>query len=229
MNKTNGTEPTPAPLTAVIVLDESGSMGHLRTTVVEGFKVFCDELREEPGEVRLSLTSFNTSFDHRYVAVPLAEVTNLRKREYNPGGMTALFDAVAHAAIETEKRLTAEGRADERVLVAVITDGHENSSTDYDAASLALLLERFEERGNWTCVYLGAAHADFDDATDYAAGLGFKPGNAMYWLADARSAQATFRSLSHATKTRRRHVRTQSEEFFGDALQLPSDYTGRKT
>jgi len=46
------------------------------------------------------------------------------------------------------------------VLVAVITDGQENSSSDYDARTLARLLAHYEERGTWTFVYLGAHLGD---------------------------------------------------------------------
>lgn len=45
--------------------------------------------------------------------------------------MTALFDAVAHTVLATDERLRAQGRDAEKVMVVVMTDGLENSSTDY--------------------------------------------------------------------------------------------------
>jgi hypothetical protein len=112
------------------------------------------------------------------------------------------------------------------VLLAVITDGLENSSTDYDASALAKLVKRFEDRGNWTFVYLGAAHASLEDARATADSLGLKRGNAMRWSADEHSARASMGSLALGVKSRRAGSAKRSDEFFADAQQSESDYLG---
>jgi hypothetical protein len=61
--------------------------------------------------------------------------------------MTALYDAIGHTVIETDRRLAQEGRAEMKVLVVVLTDGQENSSTDHTAASRSQLVHAYEERG----------------------------------------------------------------------------------
>ncbi len=232
MTANNHSEPkvVPAggePLTVAIVLDKSGSMDPLRETVVEAYNGFCKELLSEEGDVSVSLTSFDTEINHIYVAEPLRKIRPLRYSEFEPDGMTALYDAIAHAALETDRRLTNQGRADERVLLAVITDGHENSSSDYDASTLAKLVKRFEERGNWTFVYLGAAHASLEDARMTAASFGLKGGNAMRWSPDEQSAQASMDALAAGVKSRRSGVARRSDEFFADASQSESDYLGQ--
>ena len=75
-------------------------------------------------------------------------------------------------------------RDDEKVLVVVMTDGLENSSTDYDAVAVAELVRRYDERPNWTFVYLGAGHESIDDAQQAAMQLGYRDANAMLWSAD---------------------------------------------
>jgi uncharacterized protein YegL len=217
------------PLTAVVVLDKSGSMRRLRETVVDAYNVFCDELRSEEGDVRVSLTSFDTRIRHLYVAQPLAEVAPLHYGQYVPNGGTALYDAIAHAALETDRRLTAEGRAGERVLLAVITDGQENSSTDYDAPTLARLVADYEERGNWTFVYLGAAHTTIEEARATATSFGLKGGNAMRWQADRPSTLASMEALASGVKARRASPAKRSDKFFDDAAQSESDYLGQNT
>ena len=213
------------PMTVAIVLDKSGSMEPLREPVVEAYNAFLHELRDDGGELRVSLTQFDSDFDHVYTAQPLASVPALGWDDYRPGGMTALYDAVAHTAIETERRLAAEGRAGEKVLVAVITDGEENSSSDYDAVRLARLVSRYEdELGNWTFVYLGAAHATLADATGAASRIGFKSGNAMRWQPTEASARATMAALADGAKARRRSAAPMSERFFADAGQSEADY-----
>ena len=76
---------------------------------------------------------------------------------YRPNGETALLDAIAHTVISTDERLTGAGRADEKVLVVVLTDGLENASREYTVSSLAALTSRYQARPNWTFVFLSAA------------------------------------------------------------------------
>jgi len=221
---TNGSPPKRDALHVAFVLDKSGSMQHLAHAVVAGFDEFLDELRKDGGDTLFTLTMFDTEFHHVHVAAPLAEVPPLAQTGYRPGGMTALFDAVAHAVIDTDKRLAAEGRGDDKVMVVVMTDGHENSSTDFTAETIAELVAAYDARPNWTFVYLGAAHATLDDARDAADLMAFKRGNAMRWTADEASALKSMGSLAAATKQRRAAMDMKSEQLFADAGQDESDY-----
>jgi uncharacterized protein YegL len=223
---TNGSAPKPDALHVAFVLDKSGSMSHLARAVVTGFDEFLDELRKGGGDTLFTLTMFDTEFEHVHVATPLADVPPLAKTGYRPGGMTALFDAVAHAVIDTDKRLAAEGRGDDKVLVVVMTDGLENSSTDFTAETIAELVAGYDERPNWTFVYLGAAHATLEDARDAAGMMAFKRANAMRWTADEASARKSMGSLAAATKQRRAARDMKSEQLFADAGQGEADYRG---
>ena len=143
MSKTNGSETANASdgvLHVAFVLDKSGSMQAVEEAVVEGYNDYLGELRAQGGETLYSLTTFNTSFEHVCVGEPLERAPELDHRLYRPDGMTALYDAIAHTVLETDRRLQAEGRGEEKVLVVVMTDGLENSSTDYDADAIAELV-----------------------------------------------------------------------------------------
>ena len=133
----------------------SGDVSHLTDAVISGVDEFVSELRRDPGDTRFSLTAFDTRVEHVHIAVPLAEVPSLAETGYEPGGMTALFDAVAHTVLATDERLRAQGRDAEKVMVVVMTDGLENSSTDYTARTLSDLIQAYDGRPNWTFVYLG--------------------------------------------------------------------------
>ena len=121
-------------LAVAMVLDKSGSMGVLRDAVIEGFNDYLAELRTEPAETSLSLTLFDTRFSKMWVGEPLDWVPPLDTFSYRPDGMTALYDAIAHTVIDTDRRLAGEGKEHVKTLVVVMTDGLENSSTEYDAA-----------------------------------------------------------------------------------------------
>ncbi len=221
---TNGPGPGADSLHVVFVLDKSGSMAPLAGAVVTGFDEFLAELRADGGDTLLTLTTFDTRFHHVHLSSPLDEIPSLAQTGYQPGGMTALFDAVAHAVIDTDRRLASAGRGDEKVLVVVMTDGHENSSTDYDADAIAGLVAEYDERPNWTFVYLGAAHDTLDDARNAADRLAFKRANAMRWAADAGSTRKSMGSLAEATKQRRRAPAMKSDQVFEDAGQGEADY-----
>ena len=151
-------------LHVAFVLDRSGSMEAVAEAVVEGYNDYLGELRAQGGETLYSLTTFNTSFEHVCVGEPLERAPELDHRLYRPDGMTALYDAIAHTVLETDRRLQAQGRGEEKVLVVVMTDGLENSSTDYDAHAIAELVRGYDERPNWTFVYLGAGHESIAEA-----------------------------------------------------------------
>jgi uncharacterized protein YegL len=206
------------------VLDKSGSMQAVEEAVVEGYNDYLRDLREQGGETLFSLTTFDTRFEHVCVAEPLANVGELDARRYRPDGCTALFDAIGHTVLQTEQRLEAEGRGEEKVLVVVMTDGLENSSTDYDAHSIAELVRDYDERPNWTFVYLGAGHETMDATREAARSMSIKADNAMHWEADPESARKSMKSLAHATGVRRESAALKSEHFFADADQSPTDY-----
>ncbi len=119
--------------------------------------------------------------------------------------------------------------ASEKVLVVVMTDGLENSSTDYDAVAVAEMVRRYDERPNWTFVYLGAAHESIQDAQQAATQLGYRDANAMLWSADKLSARKSMQSLAKATAVRRGSTSLKSERFFADAGQSTADYRDDET
>lgn len=211
-------------LHVAFVLDKSGSMGIVEEAVVEGYNEYLRELREQGGETRFSLTTFDTAFHLLCVGEALDNVPVLDGRSYRPDGCTALYDAIGHTVLRTDQRLQAEGRADEKVLVVVMTDGLENSSTDYDAHAIAELVRTYDERPNWTFVYLGAGHDTIHAAQSAATAMSFKTGNAMLWSADPVSTGKSMDALARATAVRRYSMSPKSEEFFADAGQSESDY-----
>ena len=211
-------------LHVAFVLDKSGSMGSIEEAVVSGYNDYLGELRAQGGETLYSLTTFDTSFDHVCVAEKLDRVPELDHQLYRPSGMTALYDAIAHTVLETDGRLQAAGRDGEKVLVVVMTDGQENSSSDYDAHGIAELVRGYDERPNWTFVYLGAGHANITDAQHAAAAMGYEHMNSMLFSADPVSTRKSMRSLAHATGQRRTSMQLKSQRFFADAGQDLADY-----
>lgn len=209
-------------LAVAIVLDKSGSMTGLTDAVIDGFNEYVDDLRGQEGETLFSLTLFDTAFKQPYIGVPLDKVERLTGDLYRAGGNTALYDAIAFTVKDLEQRLAAAARSDMKVLIVTMTDGQENSSTDYTAERLRALVREYEAKGNWTFVYVGFGQSA--EYIDTQRGLAYTGNSAVVASASPGGVGSTMSSLSHATATRRDSAASASADFFGDAGQSAADY-----
>lgn len=168
------------------VLDRSGSMIGMTQATIDGFNSFIDEQRKVDGQALLSLTLFNTGFDVRYVARDLQEVPPMSmggENAYNPGGGTALFDAVATTIKGTEKWLENHTDWKGRVVCVVLTDGQENSSHEWHVSIPAVEDDKFDvaqliaykQAEGWEFLFLGSGGSTWLEKTfgHVAAGSSF--------------------------------------------------------
>jgi Mg-chelatase subunit ChlD len=132
------------------ILDESGSMGPRRNDVIGGFNTFLEEQRKlQADDLSMVLAKFNTMVTVVHKAAPIGDVQPLTPETYTPGGMTALFDAIAQAI-----RL-ADGETFDRAVCLIMTDGEENSSRETTGQQVAEIIKAHEAKGNWTFAYIG--------------------------------------------------------------------------
>ncbi len=132
------------------ILDESGSMGPKRADVIGGFNTFLSEQKAlTADDLSMVLAKFNTVVTTVHRAAPIADVQPLTPETYTPGGLTALFDAIAQGV-----RL-ADGETFDRAVCLIMTDGEENSSRETTKEQVAAIIKEHESRGNWTFAYIG--------------------------------------------------------------------------
>jgi hypothetical protein len=171
------------PTLVCVCMDVSGSMQPLQRASIDGFNEFLRDQQEQEGDCRFSLTLFNTSFDIRHLATPVAKVDMLNTYTYQPNGGTALLDAVGSTIKGTEQWLESQKQpAYDRtytrlpawkVVVAVLTDGYENSSQQWhinqppafgdDRDLLGLI--KWKQNEGWEFVFLGAGGSDWLEKT----------------------------------------------------------------
>jgi hypothetical protein len=102
----------------------------------------------------LTFASFNSGKDYlkvRYSVTPIDDVKEITKEDYVACGCTALYDAMGEMISELKRKITEE----DRILVTVITDGYENSSTHWSGPQIKSLVEELRHEG-WTFTYIGA-------------------------------------------------------------------------
>jgi hypothetical protein len=140
-----------------VVLDRSGSMSSVKQATIDGFNEFVNKQKQVPGECRLMLTQFDDVYEMVFNR-PIAEVQPLDDQSYHPRGMTALHDAIGKTIHDVGKTLAAMPEADRpaRVLVAIITDGGENSSKEFHQKQIADLVQQQQDQYSWIFVFIGA-------------------------------------------------------------------------
>ena len=122
----------------VCIIDKSGSMEAVKEDAIGGFNRFLKEQQELPGESLFTLVLFDTEYRRVTDGRPIREVNTLNRKTYSPGGMTALLDAVGITVDRVARRIEKTPPSDkpEKVIVAVLTDGLENSSVEYSAGQI---------------------------------------------------------------------------------------------
>ena len=144
----------------LIILDESGSMSAIERQAVSAMNETFAGIRkaqktnpEQNYFVSLVVFEGDGVKGVRTVRdrVPVENIKDIRPEEYNPGACTPLYDAMG-LAINNLSNVTKPG---DPVLVTIITDGMENSSTEYSGRAIKELVSRKRESG-WTFAYIGA-------------------------------------------------------------------------
>jgi len=159
----------------VFVLDETGSMGRIREDTIGSFNTFVEEQRGVEGEGTLTLVAFSKtpdeeSFRLQYEGVPLEEVEPLDHETYRPRGFTPLLDAIGGTIDRVSERLrrTDEEERPDLVIMAVLTDGLENASSEYTLEQVRAKVEHQTSEG-WKFMFLGANM----DAVQVGGDMGF--------------------------------------------------------
>jgi Mg-chelatase subunit ChlD len=181
-------EGAPYRVSIVLLVDGSGSMKPFATTVPDAIEGFVTKLRdaERPERSRLAVVTFAERGEVALGFQPLS--AELRLREYAPEGGTRLVDTVRDVLLVLLERRWDE---DERVVVAVLTDGRDTAGTPDSRWEVQALALRARAKA-WTLLTFGIG----TDARHAARGLGF-PDDAESAQTLARSAGSLHESLAY--------------------------------
>jgi hypothetical protein len=154
----------------VIVMDRSGSMADWQKDAEGGLNSFVREQAAAPGTARITLVQFDTEYEVVFAGVPAKEVPTIA---LHPRGGTALVDAVGRAVNDTGRRLAAlpESERPGLVVVAIVTDGEENSSREFRRDQIRQMIEHQQGVYGWRFTFLGADANSFAEA----ASIGIAP------------------------------------------------------
>lgn len=185
----------PNAVQIVFVIDESGSMSNLRNDVIGGFNTLIADQRKLAGAADVTLFTFSNKVDLVLDAVALAGVQDLTEASYQPGGMTAMNDAIGTALAKVLKEAPA------KAIINIFTDGAENASREYNSVKVKELVKQAEDKG-YQIVFLAA---NIDEQT-VGQSFGFAKGATRGFVADAAGLETAYLCASASTMAYRSEV-----------------------
>lgn len=206
----------------VLIVDKSGSMNTIKNDTIGGVNSFLKSQKEEDGETTITLVLFDSDTNVVYQSIDIQSAAELTNKTYIPNGSTALYDSLGISLKLIKKRIDelSEEEKPEKVIVAVVTDGVENSSRlvnkeglrKYTKDKIFEKITKLQTDSNYIFLYLGANQ----DAMQVGTEMGFMSNNTVSYSADSRGITATMDSVNNYTKSFRMS-KLSSQEFMTSA------------
>ena len=187
----------------ICVIDRSGSMESIRSDAIGGFNRFLADQQEPEDPARLTMVLFDDQYDITYNGADIHTVPLLTNKTFVPRGSTALLDAVGKTLNTVSARL-AEIPADDRpekVIVAILTDGHENASREFSLSVVREMISHYSTDLKWDFIYLAASQ----DAFSEAGQMGISADNTLQFSQDSAGIHDSFNNISKAMEMKRKY------------------------
>ncbi|BDY32218.1 MULTISPECIES: vWA domain-containing protein [Mycolicibacterium] len=207
-----------------VLLDRSGSMESIKADTEGGFNAFIDQQRATPGTVHVTLAQFDTDYDVVYANREIGAVPRL---ELQPRGATALYDALGRLVTDVGAELSAlpEHERPGKVIVVVLTDGHENSSKEWTHEAIRAVIRRQESEYAWDFLFLGANM----DAVAIGRGLGIAADKSITYRASGAGVSNAFAAAAGYVSRKRMAAPGAAVEGFSAADREAAQDGGKGT
>lgn len=142
------------PTEIVFILDESGSMWHLKKSTISSFNEMLESQKNLDTKFPAYLTTVVFSDNMKKICdhKEIHEVENMTSENYNPNGCTALMDTLGKTINEMSE---INKDNDKNVIFIIITDGYENASRKFKREDIKKMIEAKREMG-WNFIFFGA-------------------------------------------------------------------------
>lgn len=185
----------------VCIIDRSGSMASIKQDAIGGFNTFLEAQKALPGAANLTLILFDTAYEVIVDNKNILQVEPLNDKTFVPRGSTALLDAIGRAITSIGERLsnTPEALRPAQVIVAILTDGEENSSLKYTNSRVAKMIKHQQEVYNWQFIFLAANQ----DAFATGGALNIPAANTANFAATRQGTQTAYETVNNLTASYR--------------------------
>jgi len=110
---------------------------------------FIDQLAREPVDQKVSLAFFEDDVVIARDFQSLSTFQPLQPGDYCPSGGTALYDAIGNSIEDLERNAR-----ENRVVLAIVTDGQEENSSEYTLDEVRRMIQDKRKTGRWTILFL---------------------------------------------------------------------------
>lgn len=181
-----------------ILCDMSGSMAHLRESVLSHYSSLIFEQQQEKGVAYLSTILFNSEIHVHNLGVPISQATPLNSQIFRPNGKTALLDSLMYTLEKVGERLAGidERERPGRVLLVTITDGQDTCSRT-PHAEVEKLIKHQKETYSWEFLFYGPSPEE-------GRRLGVEASNCFTYEASQRGTAQLYDGLSSRMSAYRR-------------------------
>lgn len=180
-----------------VILDRSGSMQAIKSDIIGGFNTFLKEQKEVPTKSTFTLIQFDTVNHYEIVHnfKPISEIPELTDKTFVPRGGTPLLDCLGRGINDLSEQISKlpEDKKPDRIFFVVITDGHENSSTEFHKEDIVKLIDKKKSEDRWEFLFLSADLQAISDARHF----GINQTNVFVFRKDKKEVNKMWENLSY--------------------------------
>lgn len=185
----------------VVILDESGTMHHLRQSTISSVNEFIEGHRKDAKETGIETTVSIFKFDGSRV-IKIIDRVNVENKglvitedHYNPIGGTNLNDAFGSVIATINDELAGLEKSERpSIIITMITDGEENASQTFTLADVNLMVSKCQDK-NWAFLFMGANIDAFRAGSQY----GFNVNNTLQYAASGSGVSSSMASATRST------------------------------
>ncbi len=205
-----------------VILDRTGSMESIRDDVIGGFNAFLRQQQQQEGKATFTLVQFDSQNPYEVVHhwKDIKEVPELNRQTYVPRAATPLYDAIGMGINDLEASIAKLPESDRpsKVIMAIITDGQENSSKEFTKARVTQMITEKQKEHDWQFVFLSADLGAMQEAED----IGFSQSATLFFERSGEGSVKAFESLSkqmleYRSGMKRRFAFDPDDQQNGDA------------
>lgn len=142
------------------LIDRSGSMQHLKNTVITEYNIFLNETKQNINDIRWTTILFNNHVDVLNDD-SITNILELQDTDYSPTASTALLDAIGHAC----RKIVDNTVEYNDIVMNIFTDGIENSSKNYTHVSVNDILQAIKNKEALTTNFYCNSSSSLDNLT----------------------------------------------------------------
>jgi hypothetical protein len=199
-----------------VILDRTGSMESIRDDIIGGFNAFLEEQQKLPGKATMTLVQFDSQDPYEIICrfALAAEVPKLDRNVYVPRASTPLLDAIGRGINDLEASIGQMGDEAQpsKVVLAIVTDGQENASREFNKAQIVKMIEEKTKKNDWQFVFLSSDLDAIRDAEAYGID---KQANLAY-VKDSQGTRNAFSVLSKNSADYRSNKKKKMEFDLND-------------